>query len=303
MPISESQLQTWSNQGATSTSQTTYASIKRALDTSSHLEDKKFERYLQGSYANATNIRGDSDVDVVAELTSTFISNTDRLSDAEKRAYQRERIDADYSWTDFRQDVEFALQDYYGSLWVNSANRCVKVEGYSGRLDADIVVALQYRIYTRYWSRSDNHYISGIKFKDLSTGAWIVNFPKLHLQNGRAKNDSSRTSNNYKPSIRMFKNARNQLISNGNLSENTAPSYFVECLLYNVPDAKFVPSRQDTYWGSLSWLCDQFVSDKAKSFKCQNEQVALFGSESTKWNERDAVRFLSGLLELWNGYE
>lgn len=303
MAIPESQLETWSKQGATSTSQTTYASIKHALDTSSCLEDKQFERYLQGSYANATNIRGDSDVDVVVELVSPFLANTERLSEEERRAFDRDHHDAEYKWADFRQDVEFTLRDYYGSSWVNSASRCLRVVGKSGRLDSDVVVAVQYRIYTRYRSRTDNDFIGGIKFKDLLTGAWIENFPKHHRQNGSAKNNYSRTKENYKPSIRMFKNARNRLIRDGELSEHTAPSYFVECLFYNVPDDRFEGTLQQIYLGSLKWLCEQFVASKSYFFLCQNEQLALFGTSSTQWNERDAQAFLKGLIELWKGFE
>jgi tRNA nucleotidyltransferase (CCA-adding enzyme) len=73
MGIPESQLQTWSHQGAVTTAKTTHESIRNALAANtSPIRDKSYEVYLQGSYKNTTNIRGDSDVDVVAQLNSTF---------------------------------------------------------------------------------------------------------------------------------------------------------------------------------------------------------------------------------------
>jgi hypothetical protein len=55
MPIPESQLKAWSNQGATDGSVKTYASIKAALDTYEWPEGMCPEIYLQGSYPNTTN--------------------------------------------------------------------------------------------------------------------------------------------------------------------------------------------------------------------------------------------------------
>jgi len=71
MAIPESQLERWANQGAVATAKLTADSIKRALNSFSGWPNGiKFEVYLQGSYKNNTNIRGDSDVDVVAQLNA-----------------------------------------------------------------------------------------------------------------------------------------------------------------------------------------------------------------------------------------
>lgn len=302
MAIPESQLQTWSNQGATVSSANTYSAIKNALMSSVHLSGRDVDMYLQGSYANHTNIRGDSDVDMVTELQSVWQRDLGRLTDVQKRAYERDHVDSDYGWDNFRRDVVLALIERFGSDVDPSASRCVKVKGRSSRLPADVVVALEYRVYTRYVSRENQHYISGIKFKDSSTNEWIINFPKLHRDNGSAKNDSSRTRNNYKPTIRMFKNARTRLVDARILSKEVAPSYFVECLLYNVPDRLFLGTFQERYCEILNWLQHQIQMYTVQSFSCQNEQLSLFGPESTQWNVQDASALLSGLAGLWSSY-
>jgi len=82
MAIPETQLTTWANQGAITTAKTTADSVKNALNYNGWPSGVDFEVYLQGSYKNDTNIRGNSDVDVVAQLNSTFYSN---LSEDQKR--------------------------------------------------------------------------------------------------------------------------------------------------------------------------------------------------------------------------
>ena len=84
MPIPESQLETWSHQGAVTTAKQTHESIRKALNPHTWPTGVKYEVYLQGSYKNTTNIRGDSDVDVVAQLNSTFQHDLSELSDYQK---------------------------------------------------------------------------------------------------------------------------------------------------------------------------------------------------------------------------
>src|SRR5262245_45224159 len=111
MSIPESQLQTWSNIGATDLPQKTHASIRNAIESfKGWREQIVYDIYLSGSYVNSTNIHGNSDVDVVIEVTSISYSN---LSGEEKQALNI--TPATYSWDIFRQDVITALTNYYGS--------------------------------------------------------------------------------------------------------------------------------------------------------------------------------------------
>lgn len=127
----------------------------------------------------------------------------------------------------------------------------------------------------------------------------VVNFPKEHYKNGAAKNDANRTNGNYKPIVRMFKNARSSLVSSGVISKDVAPSYFLECLLYNVPDHLFISNLQQSYIGIVSWLIEAFKSRSADSFTCQNEQTLLFGATEEQWTITDALELLEGLVHLW----
>ena len=80
MPIPETTLSQWATQPSPQAAKHTHESIRHALSTAYRLSAVTFETYLQGSYRNDTNIRQDSDVDIVVELTSAFAHNVAELS-------------------------------------------------------------------------------------------------------------------------------------------------------------------------------------------------------------------------------
>ena len=283
MAIPESQLETWSHQGAIVTAKGTADSIKNAIDTYNDWPDGiDYEVYLQGSYKNSTNIRGDMDVDVVAQLNSNFYSN---LSEEQERYLGLSP--ASYGWNDFRSDVLSALKDYYGSLTITEGNKSIKIKANNGRLPADVVVCTQYR---RYSSLNKYDFVEGMTFLTRNEGRQVINYPKHHYENGVTKHRN--TINWYKPSVRMFKNIRSHIL------EDPAPSYFLECLLHNVPNGNFGRSYQDTFCNVINWL------NKAnfENFACQNEQLKLFGHTPEQWSLDRAKEFIKRLISLWNNW-
>lgn len=297
MSIPESQLETWSHQGAVVTAKRTHESIRKALDSHTWPTGvRKPEVYLQGSYKNTTNIHGDSDVDVVAQLNSTFKRDLSDLSDYQKNLYYQAYDTATYRWKNFRGDVLTALRNYFGSSAVNIGNKSIKVTGNSNRLPADVVACMQYRKYKHFRSLSDENYVEGMVFYTLREGRKVINFPKVHYQNGTEKN--GRTSSRYKPTIRIFKNARTYLVNQSIISKELAPSYFLECLLYNVPNGNFTFNYQNTFCNVVSWLQKANMTN----FLCQHEQFRLFGNTPEQWSSSDAQYFLQMLVSLWNNW-
>ena len=160
MAISESQLETWSHQGAVTTAAATHESIRSALNSDSSLIRKRdFEVFLQGSYKNDTNIRGESDVDIVVQLNDTFQRDLSALPPEQESSYKATYRDATYLWPQFRTDVMQTLRSHFGASLVLEGNKSLKIPRDSGRLPADIVVCLQYREYSRFVSTSDASYV------------------------------------------------------------------------------------------------------------------------------------------------
>lgn len=296
MGIPKSQLETWSNQGATVTSQKTHESIRKALKRYEWPTGVKYDVYLQGSYRNATNIRGDSDVDIVVELTSSFRHDLSKLSSEERNKFTTDHSNATYWLKHFKADVQQALCDYYGSSMISIGNKSIKLSEESNRLAADVVACIQYRTYRSYCSMSNPDYAEGITFYTQREHRQIVNYPKIHYEKGAAKN--SQVGMRYKPTVRMFKNARIRLINDRILLPSVAPSYFVECLLYNAPSDIIVTNLQDTFYNILEYL----NKAKLQSFVCQNEQTYLFGESPEQWSIANAKQFINGLVSLWNNW-
>jgi hypothetical protein len=84
--------------------------------------------YLQGSYKNSTNTRGNSDVDIVAELTSSFRYDNAALTAAQRQAFDVYYGTAAYGWQDFRAHMEAALVAYFGRHRVQQKDKCIRVE-------------------------------------------------------------------------------------------------------------------------------------------------------------------------------
>jgi hypothetical protein len=283
MAIPESQLKTWAHQGAITTAKATADSIKNALNSYANWPDGADpEIYLQGSYKNDTNIRGDSDVDVVAQLNSNFYSN---LSEEQKRTLGLSP--ASYRWTNFREDVLKALKNYYGQSQIIEGNKSLKVRANNGRLPADVVVCSQYK---KYKTVNSSDYVRGICFWTKNDNRQVINYPKIHYANGVSKHQNS--SEWYKPVVRLFKNSR------GNISRDATPSYFLECMLYNVPDSKFGKSYGDTFCNVVNWLNETSLDNLV----CQNGQLKLFGLTQEQWDTNQAKAFIKNLISLWNNW-
>ncbi|CAD86429.1 nucleotidyltransferase [Nitrosomonas europaea] len=222
MPISESQLETWSHQGSITQSSTTYNTIKSVLEASTTpYASKNFKVFLQGSYGNDTNIYAESDVDIVIRLDDCFHSDLESLSDDEKSAYKQAFNDATYTHADFKRDVLSVLEGQYGSA-VKAGDKAIAINASGSRRKSDVIVATQFRRYFKFRSASDSEYVEGICFFN-ATGERIANYPKQHSANLTAKHQAS--SKWLKPMVRVLKNMRSRMVEDGLIKAGIAPSY------------------------------------------------------------------------------
>lgn len=263
MGIPNNQLETWSNLGAQTNAQMTYKSIRNILDQVKWTGLNK-NIYLQGSYRNHTNIYGNSDVDVVVEFRAT-----DLLSFQE--------------FLELKHSVMDILAQR-GNKSVTIGNKSAKVK--RTPLDADVVVCQQAFVNS----------VECIRFF-AQDGRKIINYPKKHHDSGADKN--KRTNETYKPTVRIFKNMRERLIRDGKLDSETAPSYFVECLLYNVPDSNYINVCDCTVLNVLTWLAKNVNSDE---LECQNGQKSLYGDLPEQWSKVKAISFVLALWDLWENW-
>jgi hypothetical protein len=304
MAIPDAQLETWSHQGAITSSRDTHMSIRAALTAQQStirqlISNGYVEIYLQGSYKNDTNIRGDSDVDVVVELNTTFSHNAHALPAEQQEAFQATYPITAYPWANFRTDVLKTLRAYYGAAIVTEGNRALKLPRQPGRVGADVVVVIEHKEFDYFVNRDLHQDAKGIAFFTQREGRRVINFPKLHYDNGCNKNSADRTGGNYKATVRIFKNARGCLIDRGVIPDDLAPSYFIECLVHSVPDARFRGKRSDIMFESLSWLWHEA---DLNTLMCQNGRLRLIGDSPEQWAQAKAVAFIQAMVNLWDNW-
>ena len=297
MPIPESQLKTWSHQGSITQSSNTYTSIKNVLEASTTpYAGKNFAVFLQGSYGNDTNIYAESDVDIVIKLDDCFFSDLDVLSDEEKAAHMQAFSDAAYTHVDFKRDVLSVLTGQYGSA-VKAGRKAIAIDSSGSRRKADVIVATQFRQYFKFQSTSDSEYVEGICFFN-AAGERIVNYPKQHSANLTTKHQAS--SKWLKPMTRVFKNMRSRMVDDGLIKAGVAPSYYIEGLLYNVPNDKLTSSYEDCVFNTLNWYR---LEAKKFDLVCANEQYYLLrDSFHTCWPQANCDAFVEAAIKLWNDW-
>jgi len=79
-----------------------------------NLQSLTYEVYLQGSYKNSTNIRYDSDVDIVVQVNSVFWSDKSQLSETENQLHKTAYSSSEYKFSALKQEIFEALKKYFG---------------------------------------------------------------------------------------------------------------------------------------------------------------------------------------------
>ena len=278
MPIAESTLSKWSHHQAATAFKQAHVPIRKAMEEHKGLSQFTYDVFLQGSYKNDTNLGGDSDVDVVVRLSSKLKPAVADLSGERLQEHGSHKF-VHRQWKSFRDEALKALRARFGKA-ATSGRKTLKVPKGTIPADADLVVTLRYR--------------GGIAFYLSDERRWVVSYPQQHHAHGLKKEKA--TNMRFKRTIRMFKAARNRLVEKKVITKDDAPSYFIECLIYNVPESLFAPKLAPTYTGILGWL----KTAKLNGFQCQNGQVPLFGRGREQWTQEKARAFVRALQELWD---
>lgn len=288
-PASESEEQRISN---------AISMIKDAVNASEKLKYKNIEIFVQGSYANDTNVKANSDVDVCVMLKDTFYSE-----------YPEGKSDKDYgflkgtnTFETYRSDLIKALNDKYGEKNVKPGNKSIKITETSYRVEADIVPSFLYRNYKYDNSSNPDRFKEGVKFYTSTDGNRIevINYPKIHIENGIKKNKN--TQKRYKRLVRIFKRVRYLMINESNPVDKGITSFLIECLLWNTPNSIF--NDYDTWTERVKQAIIHLYNKTEDEKKCKDwrevsEMLYLFHN-GRKWTVEKTNKYL---LQMWSYLE
>ena len=294
MKYSESTLQSWTaplSNSEEERAENTINMIRSAINGSDELKTMDIEVFTQGSFANNTNVRTESDVDVCVMLNDTFHFD---LPDGKNRE--------DYGFTpatltffDYRDMVKRALQKKFRSDYVEDGNKSLKIHENTYHVDADVVPAFQLRNYFYGKSTDRSNYVEGTWFMSKS-GQEVKNYPKIHIRNGRNKNTT--TNGEYKKLVRIMKHVKNNMVDDHVTNGDKITSFLVECLVWNIPNEKI--TRYSTWTVTLReairYLYQEIDAGRHTKWGEVSEILYLFHS-GRKWTDQDAKQWL---VDAWN---
>lgn len=265
--------------------------IRDAVKRHAPFAGTAIEVYAKGSYANNTNVRNDSDVDIVVECHDCmYYDYAPGVTPGTATAGAYAGPWAPDAW---RRAVTTAIVDCFGSSDVDtSGSVALVVAAKAGsRPSADVVPSYHYR---EYWAGDRSRWDDGSAVYK-ADGGRIINWPQQQLDNGRAKNNA--TGKRYKNYARALKNAENYLAEHETITAK--PSYLMECLAWNVPDATLKTGDLDAgFRATLAWLWNHLTDDYTyEDWEEPNKLKYLFWS-GQKWTLDDAKQVVLGTWRL-----
>ncbi len=293
MKYSEETLQAWTitlSQTEEQRAENTIKMIRSAIDSSDELKLKDIEVFAQGSFANNTNVRSESDVDVCIMLKDAFHFELPYGKKMEEYGF----IPAKLSFFDYRDMVKRALQRKFNTEYVSDGNKSLKIDENTYHVKADVIPAFQLRDY-RYWGNTDsNNYIEGTWFMS-KRGEEVMNYPKEHIRNGISKNNN--TNYEYKKLVRIMKHIRNEMVDDKKTNGDKITSFLVECLVWNIPNITITGynSWTETVKQAIIYLYNEIKENRHGQWTEVSKMLYLF--KSRKWTDNDVKQWL---YDAWN---
>ena len=254
------------------------------------LKTKTIEIFGQGSYANNTNVRLNSDIDINVRYTDAFYY--DLPKDKTKDDFNL-NSPATYSYKEYKNDVENALINKFGQDNVIRNDKCITIKANSYRVETDVVPTWNFRRY-----QNDKTYELGARFWSDSQ-VKITNYPKQHIENGIEKN--SNTSRKFKRLTRLHRKLRYKMIEDNITVNKNITSFSLECLIWNVPNYIF---NDNETWNERLKQSIIFIYQNTKEEKdCKewgevSELLYLFIGR--KWSYTDVNQYMQ---QLWTYLE
>ncbi len=261
--------------------------VQEAISAHDAISDTVYKIYAKGSYRNNTNVRRDSDVDIVVEMQECFYYDY-----ADGVPIPRS-TPSPYSggWTpaSWRAEIVKALESKFPGEVDSSGNIAINVaEKQGSRPSIDIVPSYQYRWY----------YDEKLVRYETGSAVWtkaserVVNWPHQQYNNGVAKNTA--TGGRYKYFVRALKNAENTLAAAGTI--DAMPSYFMECLIYNVDNQSLQTGDLEQGFKATLQSLYKRLNDEPDTRMLEPNDIKFLFHSAQKWTISMAMQLVE---ETW----
>jgi hypothetical protein len=192
---------------------------------------------------------------------------------------------ATYEYAQFKNEVERALVNYFGTPAVKRGNKAFDIKETSRQVEADVAAFFVHRRYD-----SQGRYGSGVELRT-DDGKRIINWPEQHYNNGVSKN--TQTSRSFKGMVRILKRLMFQMEEAGLVSSKNVPGFLLECMVYNVPNGHFMHSGWDADMRAvLAFLFNNTMDDQSCEEWTEVSGLKWLFRPSQKWNRAQAHSFI-----------
>lgn len=251
------------------------------------MKPENYEIFLQGSYANNTNVKQNSDVDICVMYKNVF-----RYRVPEGCSLDGKYANSTLQYMELRNSIKQALIKKFGISRVVDKNKAIRISSNTYTTNADVVVAFQYRYYI-----NQNNYKEGIAYTALD-GTNVVNYPKIHIENGNKRN--TETNYMYKKMVRVFKKIMYEMQEDNITISKEAKGFVLECMCYDYPSDKLYSHIDTKYTDNLKNMIDYYLNNSMSYWKEVNEIKLLFGIDKGK-SEKYYKDFISEMKRYING--
>ncbi|MDD3182962.1 MAG: nucleotidyltransferase [Alphaproteobacteria bacterium] len=238
--------------------------------------------FAQGSYRNGTNVPQESDVDIAICYRGSFFYDTGQLSPL--ATFGLGITPAAYTYDQFKADVLQALRASFGQE-LQIGNKSLRIRPNSGRVSADAVPSFEFRLF-----RPSGGPMIGTRFI-ANDGKIITNWPDHHYYFGVEKNKA--TGFRFKKVVRILKSLREDIRNSGYAAIADTPSFFIECLAWNAPDADFQNESLLADCESVLQSLFLMLQDvRTPQSMVEVNQMKLLFSNEQPWSVQDAQYFV-----------
>ena len=276
--------------------------IKRAVDAVADQCDGLFSAedvdiYMHGSYASKTNIYFPSSLEIVVELKQTEEFHPELVKPGDYHLYNNyfvNKLPLEFTPQSFR-DLFFTKFCEIVGAKASESHKTISFESI-GKVKHSVEIT---PCFSFIFEGEGGEKYKGILLYDQSMGSHIVSFPKRHAENGKIKDIA--TKGNFKRTVRLFKSLNAIYAREFDVSQpGSATGYFIECLLYNVPNKLFLDNKGGEFSDIFLKVMNYLIHCDLDEFTCQNQVWQLFGTAKEFWNIKRAGDFLGAIWHLYN---
>lgn len=251
--------------------------------------------YLQGCYACKTNTKFQSKIEIIVEVNKTreFDYNTMVPSSMQMRDDFFIDFEHYFNVKRFKQVLADEIKKILGIRIIIGATTILIPSFGSVQHSIDVFPCFKYKYFTPEGGSIRSKLVYDEKLEE-----HFLMFTNLHTVNGNLKD--TMTQGNFKRMVRFMKNLV-AISVREDKNIHFVRGYYVECLLYNVPNEMYLVTDgklSSVFLKVINWLNFANLND----FICQNQMWSLWGNADGFWDQHSARQFINDVIEFYEAF-